>query len=208
MGARQLVAALAASLAVLVSASASSAAPTTLWPGVTFERGVQFTPNGPVAISILRGPRPGGTTTLRPLLSNESLLGRETLTAMQRRLAPTATTAGVNGDYFTLATGRPSGVLMRDGQLIAPPRTARASAGITSDGALDVRRVGFFGSWLGAGPRRPLATLNDVPADGQAALFTDAYGPATPPVPGAVAVVLFPFPIARPSTDLLAPVVE
>ena len=49
-----------------------------LWPGVTYERGVQFTPNGPVAISILRGPRPGGTTTLEPLLSNESLLGRET----------------------------------------------------------------------------------------------------------------------------------
>ena len=69
------------------SRSASSArrrpASALLWPGVTYERGVQFTPNGPVAISILRGPRPGGATTLEPLLSNESLLGRETLTAMQ-----------------------------------------------------------------------------------------------------------------------------
>ncbi len=199
---------LAALVVSLVAGGSATAAQVTLWPGVTFERGVQFTPNGPVAISILRGPRPGGATTLVPVLSNESLLGRETLTAMQRRLASAATTAGVNGDYFTVATGRPSGVLMREGQLVSPPRTARSSAGITSDGRLDVRRVGFFGSWTGAGPRRPLATINDVPADGQSAIFTDAYGPLTPAVPGAVVALLFPFPAALPSTDLVAPVVE
>lgn len=195
-------------IGALVAVQSAAAGPRELWPGVTFERGVQFTPSGPVAISILRGPRPGGTTTLVPLLSNETLTGRESLTAMQRRLASTATTAGVNGDYFTLATGRPSGVLMRDGQLISPPRTARSSAGITSDGTLDVRRVGFYGSWVGAGPRRPLATVNDVPTEGQSALFTDAYGPLTPLVPGAIAVVLFPFPLAQPGTDLVATVVE
>jgi hypothetical protein len=204
MGRRPLAVALAV-LVTLVVVQSSAAGPAALWPGVTFERGVQFTPSGPVAISVIRGPRPGGTTTLVPLLSNESLLGRESLTAMQRRLAPTATTAGVNGDFFALATGRPSGVLMREGQLISPPRTSRSSAGITSDGRLDVRRVGFFGSWVGAGPRRPLATVNDVPADGQSALFTDAYGPLTPLVPGAIAAVLFPFPLAQPGTGRRAP---
>ena len=183
------------------------AAQRALWPGVTYERGVQFTPGGPVAISIIRGPRPGGVTTLQPLLSNETLLGRETLTAMQRRAAASfATTAGVNGDYFTLSTGEPSGVLMRESQLQSPPRSSRASAGITSDGTLDIRRVGFFGSWAGAGARRPLATLNEPPADGQVALFTDAYGPATPAVPGATTAVLFPFPAAVPNTDLVATV--
>ena len=85
----------------------TTAATRTLWPGVTYERGVQFTTRGPVAINILRGPRPGGLTTLEPVLSNETIVGRETLTSMQRRLAPGATAAGVNGDYFTLATGRP-----------------------------------------------------------------------------------------------------
>jgi hypothetical protein len=184
----------------------ASAGQRALWPGVTYERGVQFTPNGPVAISILRAARPGGTTTLEPLLSNESLLGRETLSAMQRRTASVATTAGVNGDFFTIATGRPNGVLMREGELLAPPRSSRSSAGITSDGTLDVRRVGFLGSWVGAGPRRPLATLNELPTDGQAALFTTAYGPATPAVPGATVAVLFPFPSAVPNTDLAATV--
>ncbi len=95
---------------------------------------------------------------------------------------------------------------MRDSQLLSPPRTSRASAGITSDGTLDVRRVGFFGSWVGAGPRRPLDTLNETPAEGQVALFTDAYGAVTPAAPGATTVVLFPFPAAVPNTDLTATV--
>ena len=179
-----------------------------LWPGVTYERGVQFTPNGPVAISILRGPRPGGTTTLEPLLSNESLLGRERLTTMQKRLASTAVTAGVNGDFFTLATGRPSGVLMRDGVLVSPPRSARSSAGITSDGRLDVRRISFFGSWQGSGAKHPVTAFNEVPEAGQVGLFTDTYGPFSPLVPGATVVILFPFPEAVPNLDLDAVVGE
>ena len=200
---------LGTALAALACASSPAlAAQRTLWPGVTYERGAQLTPNGPVALSILRGPRPGGATTLEPLLSNESLLGRETLTAMQRRLAARATTAGVNGDFFTLSTGRPSGILLREGQLVSRPRSERSSAGITSDGRLEVRRVSFFGAWQGTGVRRQLATMNEAPPNGQAALFTDAYGPRTPLVRAAVAVVLFPFPAAVPNADLVAAVGE
>ena len=195
-------------VAAAVLAPSGAAQTRTLWPGVTVETGVQFTPNGPVAINVLRGPRPGGTTTLEPVLSNDSLLGTETLTSMQRRLATTATTAGVNGDYFTLRSGRPSGVLMRDGALLSPPRGSRASAGITTDGSLDVRRVSFFGSWQGTGQKRPFNWLNEPPAPGGLALFTDAYGPQTPAVAGSVAVVLFPFPPAVPGVDLPALAVE
>jgi hypothetical protein len=189
--------------ALSVQVAAAGAAERTLWPGVTYERGVQLTPNGPVAISILRGPRPGGLTTLEPLLSNETLLGRETLTGMQRRLGSVVTTAGVNGDFFTLSTGMPSGVLMREGQLLAPPRSSRSSVGIRSDGSLDVRRVSFFGSWFGsAAVKHPFELLNAAPGDGQTALFTDAYGPTTPRIPGGTAAVLFPFPAPIPGLDL------
>jgi hypothetical protein len=189
---------------VLALTTTAAGAERPLWPGVTYERGVQFTPNGPVAISILRGPRPGGLTTLEPLLSNETLLGRETLTAMQRRVAGVATTAGVNGDYFTFATGRPSGIVLREGALVAPPRASRSSAGVTSDGTLGVRRIGFFGSWSGAGARHPLETMNALPRDGQSALFTESFGTVTPAAPGATAALLFPFPLASPDTDLVA----
>ena len=57
---------LATGILPLVLAAPAAAQPRVLWPGVTFDTGVQFTPNGPVAINILTGPRPGGTTTLAP----------------------------------------------------------------------------------------------------------------------------------------------
>lgn len=199
---------LVALVALVLGADPAVAAERLLWPGVTFERGVQFTPNGPVAISILRGPRPSGVTTLEPLLSNDSLLGRETLTSMEKRLGSVAVTAGVNGDYFAVATGRPSGVLMQDGLLVSPPRSARSSAGITSDGRLDIRKVSFFGSWQGSGEKHPVTGFNQIPEPGQVALFTDSYGPTTPLVPGATVAVLFPFPAAVPNLDLPAVVGE
>jgi phosphodiester glycosidase/flagellar hook capping protein FlgD len=206
---RRLVATLLLSLAaVAFLAPAGHAEPRELWPGVSYENDVQFTPHGPVAINVLRGPRPGGLTTLEPVVSNDTIVGRETLTGMQRRLASTAAMAGVNGDFFALATGRPSGLVLQEGQLLAPPNGSRASAGVTTDGTLDIRRVGFAGSWdAGAGPH-VLSALNAAPKAGRIALFTDAYGPATPPIAGSAAVILFPFPDTITSVGLSAQVVE
>ena len=199
-------------LAVAVAlslAAPAGAAKRALWPGVTFETGVQFTPHGPVAINVLIGPRPGtGATTVAPVLSNDALPGTETLTRMQRRTASSVTSAGVNGDYFTFATGEPSGVYMRDGQVASAPSSGRSSAGVTSDGTLDVRRIAFFGTWQGAGVRRQLAALNELPPANGVSLYTPAWGSQAPAVPGSVATILFPFPAVVPNTDLQAPVVE
>lgn len=206
---RRLLSTLAISpLAAALLVPAVSAAPRDLWPGVTYESGIQFTTHGPVAINVLRGPRPGGLTTLEPVLSNDTIVGRETLSSMEVRLRPTATGAGVNGDYFAFATGKPSGVLMRDAQLLAPPNAGRASAGISSAGALDVRRVAFAGTWRASVTTRPLGALNATPAPNGVALYTDAYGPSTPALPGSAAAILFPFPAATPEIDLAAPIVE
>ena len=199
---------LATGLLALALAAPAAAQPRVLWPGVTFDTGVQFTPNGPVAINILSGPRPGGTTTLAPSLSNDTLTGRETLTAIERRTAPQATTAGINGDFFAFATGLPSGVLMQDGQVMSPPSAYRASAGVTSDGTLDVRRVTLSGTWQGLGGKRTLNQFNKPLEGNGIALYTQVWGPTTPPKPGAVSAILFPFPAATPNTDLQAPVVE
>lgn len=198
----------ATGLFALAFAASAAAQPRILWPGVTFDTGVQFTSSGPVAINVLTGPRPGGTTTLAPALSNETLEGREALTAIERRIAPTATTAGVNADFFTFKTGLPSGVLMREGQMISPPSTYRASAGVTTDGTLDVRRVSLFGTWQGAGAKRTLNQFNKPHSGNGIALYTPAWGPLTPAVPGGSAAILFPFPAAIPNAALTAPVVE
>lgn len=201
------VTALAAAAFALWSAPAL-AETTQLFPGVTYEPSVQFTPHGPVAIRVVRGPKPVGLYRLRTTLSNETVLGRETVSSMQRRLASQATMVGVNGDLSRFADGKPSGIFLRDGILIAPPNRGRSSAGVAVDGTLDVRRVGFFGTWRGAGQRRSLTVLNDAPGKNGIALFTTDYGRATPRVSGSYAVVLSPFPVSVPNTDLVAPVVS
>ena len=98
---------------------------------------------------------------------------------MQRRFSTTATVAGVNGDLFNASVGYPSGLLLMNGVLASPPNPDRSSTGIAPDGTLRVDRIKFAGTWQGAGQRRPLV-LNKDPAPGGTALYTPAYGPATP----------------------------
>ncbi len=176
-------------LFALVFAAPAAAAPTTLMPGVTYERGVQFTPHGPVAIHIVRGPRPTGLYALRPTLSNETIQGVERVTSMQKRLSPGATMVGVNGDFYA-DSGRPSGVLMRDNVVESPPYGDRSSTGVTPEGGLDVRRIEFFGTWRGLGQRRTLNDLNQSPGPNGISLFTPTYGPATPAQPGVAEIVI------------------
>jgi phosphodiester glycosidase/flagellar hook capping protein FlgD len=203
---------LARAFALVVLVSAAWAAPagaqaTPLFPGATFERTVEFTPHGPVSLNVVRGPRPVGLYRLRPVLSNDSIVLRETVSTMERRMSTQATSVGVNGDYFAPSDGRPSGIFLRDGILATPPNPARSSTGITLDGLLDVRRVSFRGTWRGSGQRRALNFLNKAPGTNGISLFTSDWGPATPRISGGFAVVLGSFPPATPNTDLAVPVV-
>lgn len=200
-----LVAALAAFVSALWATPAGAQA-TPLFPGATYEQSVEFTPHGPVSIHVVRGPRPVGLYRLRPVLSNESIVQRETLSAMEKRLSTQATSVGVNGDYFSPSDGRPSGIFLRDGVLTTPPNPSRSSAGVTLDGLLDVRRVSFRGTWRGSGQRRALNFLNKVPGTNGISLFTSDWGSSTPRVAGAFAVVFGSFPLTTPNTDLSVPV--
>jgi len=201
---RLLVSSGLAALAVASIAAPAQAQATQLFPGTTYEKDVQFTPHGPVAIHVVRGPRPVGLYRLRPVLSNESVVRRETVSAMQRRISTQGTVVGVNGDLFAWADGRPSGILLRDGVLVSPPNGQRSSAGISLDGTLDVRRVKFFGTWRGAGQRRALNEFNKAPGKNGIALFTSDYGTTTPRISGSYAVVLSGFPATTPNTDITA----
>ena len=173
-------------------------------PGVTYERQIQFTPSGPAVVHIMRAPRPGGLYALRPLLSNDKLLGRETVTSMQKRASSSATVAGVNGDFWTWDEGVPTGMLMQSGVLETPPHPKRSSLGVTDDGSLLVGRVSMLGQWQASGfPRHPLNGLNQRPGGQGISLFTPVWGAATPRASGTVEVVLQPFPPAAPATDLV-----
>jgi hypothetical protein len=197
---------LIASLLALVLAGPAAPAPQELIPGLTYDRKLEFTTRGPVVANVLTVPRPGGLWQLKPVLSNEAILGTERLTAIERRLSPAATVAGVNGDLFS-ADGHPSGVLMRSGALDHPPLGGRSSIGIDSTGALQVGRVALLATWQGSGPRRALNDVNGPAGPNGVSLFTPAWGPVTPASPGAVEITLSPFPAATPNVELAAPVV-
>lgn len=178
-----------------------------LMPGVTYERQVQFTSHGPVAIHVLTAPRPGGFWSLRPVLSNGAIVGRERVTTMQRAISTQATVAGVNGDLFAWADGRPSGMLMQGGVLTHPPLPERSSVGVTSDGTLRVERIRMFGTWRGLGQRRPLA-LNGPPSPNGLSLYTPGWGPTTPASQGTTEAVIQPLAPAVPNVDLIGPVAQ
>lgn len=163
---------------------------TLLMPGVTYERQVQFTPHGPVVLDVVTAPRPDGNLyTLQPVLSNNAVVGTEKLTDMEKELKASATTVGVNGDFFAANPGKPSGILIRNGELDTAPAEARTSLGIGADGTLSVARVTFDGTWRGTGQRRQL-DLNALPAKGHTTLYTPAWGPTTPAESGVVVDVL------------------
>ncbi len=198
----------ALALAFAPDGFAQGTAPTLLMPGVTYTKRVQFTPRGPVVLNVITAPKPGGLYSLQPVLSNEAIVGRETLTAMETRLGAGATVAGVNGDLFNLADGRPSGVLMRNGVLEHPPVSGRTSLGIAADGTLRPERIGMLGFWRGTGQRLRV-DLNDPPSANGFSLFTPAYGPTTAPATsGAAEIVVRPFPKVTAATDLTGVVTD
>lgn len=190
--------------ALLVSPSVAGAE-TTLVSGVTYQRLHLIVGGRPVVLHVVRTPPDGGLYQLVPVLSNGDVLGRQTVPAMQRATARRATSVGVNGDYFGWATGRPSGVFMRDGVLAATPLAGRSALAIQFDGRLVVDRFRLEGSWwtgTGTNPVHPLDELNhpiDPPGVG---LFTPRWGGRTPKAPGVVEAVIAGLPAAVLNGDL------
>jgi flagellar hook assembly protein FlgD len=176
--------------------------PLQLMPRVTYEHRLSWTTAGPLSLYVIRAPRPGGLYSLAPLLSNETVTGREKVTSMERRASAQMTTIGVNGDFFNWNGGWPSGLLMRGGVLEHHPATRRSAVGIDSAGNLHVDQLPWIATWRGVSSLSyPIGPLNEPPKADSTALFTPSWGATTPPVSG-VAAVLEPFPPAAPFRDL------
>ena len=199
-----------AALAALVGVAAASAATgsqrraqqqsvstSTLMPGVTYTREVDFTSRGPIVVDVVTTPKPDGTVySLEPALSNGQLRGTEQLTHLAARVAGGETTVAIDGDYFASRTGAPTGILMQGGMLQSQPAAGRSSLGIATNGTLAASRVSFAGTWQGTGQRRPLS-LNTPAGKGKFTLYTPAYGTTTPKESGVVEAVIPSFPPAR-----------
>ncbi|HEX9381022.1 MAG TPA: phosphodiester glycosidase family protein [Gaiellaceae bacterium] len=176
-----------------------------LMPGVVYSRQLEFTAHGPVVLHVIAAPKPTGLFALRPVLSNNAILGRERVTSMQRRVSAEATVAGVNGDLFSFADGHPTGGLIRGGVLDSGPVDFRSTVGIDTDGVLHVERLRLAGTWQGSGQRRILG-INEPPRAGRTTLYTRAWGARTPAESGGAQAILQTFPASKPNTPLTSTV--
>ena len=188
-----LIACLAAGFAVPGAAATER---TLLMPNVTYDREVQFTPRGPVVVHVITTPRPGGLYDVHPELSNATVPGLEKLTAIERRAMAGATVAGVSGDE------QPTGLYLRGGVIASRPLAGQSSIGFDPAGALHVDRVAYFATWAGSGIRHPGLVLNQAPGTNGVALFTPAWGPATPASTNTLEAVVPELPPVASNVDL------
>jgi len=185
----------------------AGAAGTALAPGITYTRQLIFTPHGPEVVHVMTVPKPGGLYALHPVLSNGTVVNRETVTSMQKRLSSSATVGGVNADLYTWNDGTPDGMFMDSGQLTTAPQPHRSTVGVTTDGRLLVDQVAMIATWQGSSQRRPMTGLNQPAGPEGVSLFTSAWGSVTPPANDTIEVVLNSFPPVAPLTDLTGTVV-
>jgi hypothetical protein len=165
-------------------------------PGVVYSRQLDFTAHGPVVMHVIAAPRPTGLFALKPILSNNAVVGTERVTSMQRRSSTDATVAGVNAA---------AGGLIRGGVLDVAPADGRSTVGVDTDGTLHVERVALAGTWQGSGQRRIIG-INEQPRANRTTLYTRAWGARTPAESGGAQAILQPFPAAAPNLPLTATV--
>jgi hypothetical protein len=193
--------ALAASLAFPAVAGAAA----TLMPGVTYERQKRIIGGAPVVLHVVRAPSSGGLYRLRPVLSDGTVPGRRTVPSMQRALAGRATTVGVNGDFFNLATGRPNGLFVRGRILRARPNAYRSALAVGSTGTVVANRFTLDAWWqAGSYDAHPLKEFNRPLTAPGVALYTPPWAARTPRRRGVVEVVFERFPRARLDRTLTA----
>jgi hypothetical protein len=197
----------AAVLVALILTPPAAGRPTQLMPGVTYDRILRWTTAGPQVMYVVTAPKPEGLYRLMPLLSNGTIIGRETVSSMEHDVSSQMTTVGVNGDFFSWTGGWPSGLLMQGGVVEHQTVPGRAALGIDSNATLHVDRVPWYGRWHGPdGLWYPVSQLNEPPRKNAVALFTPVWGGETPAVKGTT-IVLEPFPPATPRQDLVGTIV-
>ncbi len=206
---RAIICALFAGLFVAsgVAVAATPVRGQTLVPGVIYSRQIEFTAHGPVVIHVISAPKPTGLYALKPVLSNNTILGREHVTSMEKRVSAEATVAGVNGDLFSWTDGHPTGGLIRGGTLDSAPVDFRSTVGIDTDGLLHVERVRMAGTWQGSGQRRILG-INELPRANRTTLYTRAWGSRTPAENAGAQAIIQPFPVTKPNIPLTGVVTQ
>lgn len=179
-------------------------------PNVRYTREARWIGGERVVFHVVVAPKPGGLYGLRPVLSNRRVSGRETLTSMQRRLLPRANVVGVNGDFFTWATGHPNGIFVENGVVKSHPLDGRSSLGIGLDGLLRIARLRYAGTFrFDNHPLHGLKEFNRPNRDRRGfTLFTPAWGARTPHRSYTTEVILADVKQTFPNVDRVGQIVR
>jgi hypothetical protein len=159
-------------------------------PGLVFAQYGMQTPNGPVAISLLRMNPAEKTLRIDTALAGDHIFSRgERTSALAVR---TGAVAGVNGDYFDIGrTYQPQGLLISHRAMLHSPGT-RASVVIDKNNHLFINDYSLVGTVRSPRHRFPVTQLNWWPA-GDVTVITPAFGKEIPASPGTVFAKLEPF---------------
>ncbi len=150
-------------------------------PGVTYQRVVR--PGG-VVLHVVR-TRPGAAT-LSPFMPGGNTRTPGDLQA--GTAARLTSVASVNGDFFNLQNGYPSGITVIGNRLISEPEASRSALVMAADGRLEAGRFTFAGAWQTINPDgSPLGTLRRFPGlnrpgerANESLLYTPDYAGPTP----------------------------
>lgn len=175
---------LTASAALLAAAAPAVAQPLEIAPGVTVDR---LDRPGPGVVHVLT-VRQGPLTRVAPILTSGTPARREKLSVAMSALAPSGAVAGVNGDFFNLASAYPSGLTLIGGELVSEPEVTRSATLFGPDGRIQIPRLELTGRSQAIDPAGlvtfPVRTFNGVnrPAErtSETIVYTPRFGATTP----------------------------
>src|SRR5829696_7133322 len=127
----------AALLAVVLALAPSPAAGEALAPGLSWTTEVR--PDGPLRLNVIALDRAVYAGRLTTVLSNGTVLGRETVSSMAARHGALA---AVNGTYYVVGgpdDGDPVGAVVAGGRLVSEPVDGREALVVPADRAAPVR---------------------------------------------------------------------
>ena len=149
-------------------------------PGIVYTEIIKGRLAGPVRAHVLSVDLKNGYS-LRPVLSNDSVAGIETLSEMAERLDNVAM---INGPYF-MRSGEILGLMNIDRHLVSAPEIPRTSFGILPDGKLVFDAPAYSGHVeLPDKSKIPIDGVNRARGDSELILYNPYYAYWTLTAPG------------------------
>lgn len=144
-------------------------------PGLNYTSWLRGRPAGPVQAHILSIDLKQGFV-VKPVLSNGTVAGLETVSGMARSANAVA---AVDGAYFGL-NGEILGLMKLDGELISTPTIPRTAMGVMPDNKIILDQVAYQGTVeLPDGQKLEIDGLNRERGVDELVVYNSYYGPST-----------------------------